>query len=200
MFEWRATMACRNVGESGVAHFRGADMGFRIVVFDSALNLAGWSGIVPAMPERGGPDAFVATDAGMLALWIHLPDGGGSFDLWATVFDETGEMVVPPHMVRASLVGAGCHDRISAAAVPASSVVAYVGGSGDSCELPEVRVLNTDRWGNPRSSPIALGLSALHVEELTVVADDGGWSAWAVTGSAGGGRRLEFQKLGLSAP
>ena len=62
-------------------------------------------------------------------------------------------------------------------------------------------VLETDRWGNLRSEAMGApfgGAVPMGGDRFTVVADDGGWSVWAVTGSPT--RSIVFQRVVPDAP
>ncbi len=76
------------------------------MIFDGETSLVGWSGKVPAMPGRGGPDILVATEAGLLSMWLHLPDPGTAFDPWPAAFDaSTGRSLVVRDATGARLLG-----------------------------------------------------------------------------------------------
>ncbi len=174
-----------------------AVVGFRVAVFDATLALAGWSGILPALPERGGPDALVRTADGLLGMWLHVPTEGG-YDLWAAGFDELGELMVAPHVVEASLAGVVCYEGIAADAVPEGAVVAYVESRTDLCDSYELRVLNTDRWGWVRSPSVSVPIDGIPTpsSSFVVTADDVGWSLWVMTRDPVERRpRLQFQRV-----
>jgi hypothetical protein len=176
-------------------------IGFRVVVFDAAMSIAGWSGIIPAMPSRGGPDALVSTETGLLSLWLVAPEDGTAFDLWAAGFDGSGALAVPPHLVREALLDYGCPANIVATARGSSVVAATViGTSGDCFHLSAV-VLETDAWGNLRSEAVGAPFAEAVASgggRFTVLADDEGWSVWAIT--EGGFPSILFQRVVPDVP
>lgn len=179
-------------------------IGFRVVIFDTAMNLVGWSGVIPAMPSRGGPDALVATDEGMLALWLHLPEGGTTLDLWAAGFDTTGGLILPPHVVREGWLDYLCQPTVAASSSSTAVVVAAVEGSDGYCSDSRLKFLGTDRWGNPRSESVGVPFEGTVRDApgwFTVVADDEGWSVWAVTQDPREHQnRIVFQRVVADVP
>jgi hypothetical protein len=154
-----------------------------VIIFDLNLRVVGWSGWVPGEypPFAFGiefPRNIVATEDGFLLFWLAwvVPYAPGPADLWAAGFDRAGTLTLPPRIVASGLTADG--GAFEAAYGPAGVGIVYVYATYPSAPDSEVRILNTDRWGNPRSAPAAILGSAdgsYSASGIEIAADDSGY-------------------------
>ncbi len=177
--------------------------GSRVLLLSSELAITAWSGFLSCMDDCPAKDwvDVVSTGDGLLVFWAQAdlasPD---DLALWAVRVEDTGVLAGPPRPVVRSLaprgLSSGC--ELQAAWGSAGAVVAY--SVAYTAVDAEIRVLNTDRWGNPRSGGTVVVSSALDDYDwhnpFAVAADPAGYAVVAVAGHWwAGDERILFRRF-----
>lgn len=176
-----------------------AVLGHYALIFDRNLELLRWSGFIaddsaPPVPAAGH---VVATEEGFLVFSAMFMAYDQPLDLWVSGFDLAGTMVLPPRMILPDFIPDST-SWFRAAYGPAGAAVVY--GHFLPTSEYEVRIVNTDRWGNIRSGPAVvfepdIGVN-LNNDSFQIVADDSGYAvlAWACPRGVGGDCGLVFRR------
>jgi cysteine-rich repeat protein len=191
------------------ARLVGLDRGFaftdgsRVIVLSPDLAITGWSGGLTCTGDCRGAALAGAVSAGdgLLLLWTEDARSGeiDYLDLWAVPLDGAGAIVAPPRTVVESF--APLHSRnggFYVASGPAGAAVAYsaIGLAPRSTDA-EVRIVNTDRWGNPRSNNVVFSTAVDAYDyrsPFAIAADGAGYAIVAVVGLFAGGERIMFRR------
>ncbi|MDI7268477.1 MAG: hypothetical protein QME96_10820 [Myxococcota bacterium] len=184
--------------DDGVAAVRGR----YAFIFDRNLELLRWSGFIAdsSVPPVPCASDVVATEEGFLVFSAMFMAYDQPMDLWVSGFDLAGTMVMPPRMILPDFISETSESWLRGAYGPAGAAVAYGVPDHDTGEY-EIRIVNTDRWGNIRSGPAAVldvdvGV-ATGTAPFQLVADDSGYAVLAAIsfrGGNGGGRNLIFRR------
>ncbi len=157
--------------------------GTHVAILDLEPRVVGWSGYLAgrSVPfAAGGEDMrnIVATEEGFLIFWLAFPapDLEQPADLWVAGFDRDGELTLPARIVLPALTAVG--GGYTAVYGPAGVGFVYQYAAERTAYDREVRILNTDRWGNPRSTPATVVTAddgTYRDSGLEIAADDSGY-------------------------
>lgn len=177
--------------------------GWYLAILDATLAVAAYSGqLGAARPDSASAPIegarVVDVGDGLVVVWMAGMGEGWDWRwaLWMAGLSYSGEMTWPPRPVAIDLPivrdavafpsmtgGEGWAGWATASGPAGIAVVAWIDRDGGTVPGGELRVMNTDRFGNIVSGPVAVlaeGQTTSHGYALDIAADDTGYGIVAV--------------------